>query len=158
MEGKRAYNGPPVMWRGCGLDIFTPVEIVTFIKPMNKPDLTEGEWHIIREVWKTDSCTAPMIQEALKSSKGWSYSTVRTLMDRMVAKGLLRSEKEGNIVVFRAVVNESEAQKTELLYALKNAFSGALAPLVQCLLDSKDVSEKELLELEKLIKAKKRGR
>ena len=79
-------------------------------------------------------------------------------MDRMAAKGLLRSEKQGNVVIFRAVLKESEAQKTELLYALKNAFSGALAPMVQCLLESKNISEKELLELEKLIKAKKRGR
>lgn len=125
---------------------------------MNKSDLTEGEWQIIRAVWKAEPCTAPMIQEALKSSKGWTYSTVRTLMDRMAAKGLLRSEKQGNVVMFRAVLKETEAQKTELLYALKNAFSGALAPMVQCLLESKNVSEKELLELEKLIKAKKRGR
>ncbi len=122
---------------------------------MNKADLTEAEWAIIREVWKAEPCSAPAIREALKNSKRWSYSTVRTLMDRMVGKGLLCSEKKGNVVVFCAAVKESEAQKTELLYALKNAFSGALAPMVQCLLESKDISENELSELEKLIKAKK---
>jgi hypothetical protein len=44
-----------------------------------------------------------------------------------------------------------------LLYALKNAFNGALTPMVQCLLETGKLSPEELAELESLIKAKKKG-
>jgi predicted transcriptional regulator len=78
-------------------------------------------------------------------------------MDRMVAKGLLRAEKVGHGTLFRSAVTREQAQRGELLYALKHAFNGALTPMLQCLLDTGDLSARELSQLEELIKAKKRS-
>ncbi len=57
--------------------------------PKTPIELTEAEWTIIKAVWADEPCTAPAIQQELKKTTNWTYSTVRTLMDRMVAKGLL---------------------------------------------------------------------
>ena len=123
---------------------------------MAKPnELTKAEWAIIKAVWEQEPCTAPEVQERVSQSTRWAYSTVRTLMDRMVSKGLLRSEKVGHATVYRSAVTQEEAQRTEALYALKQAFNGALTPMIQCLIDSRRVSSAELDELEALIKAKK---
>lgn len=119
-------------------------------------ELTEAEWRIIKAVWDAEPCAAPEVQENLAGETGWSYSTVRTIMDRMVAKGLLASEKAGKNTLFRSAVTRAQAQRGELLYALKNAFNGALTPMMQCLLNTKEVSEADLTELEALIKAKKK--
>ena len=119
-------------------------------------DLTEGEWAIMKVVWELQPCAAPTVQEALQSSRQWTYSTVRTLMDRMVTKGLLKAEKIRNLTLFRAAVTEEEAQQGEVQYALKNAFGGALAPMMQCLLGSNKLTAGELEELEKLIRAKRK--
>jgi BlaI family transcriptional regulator, penicillinase repressor len=118
--------------------------------------LTRAEWVIMKQVWLHEPVTAPAIQELLEKEKGWSYSTVRTFMDRMVAKGVLKSEKLRNLTLFRSALQRSEAQKSELLATLSDAFSGALTPMVQCLLETRDLSAEELSELEKLIKAKKK--
>jgi predicted transcriptional regulator len=61
---------------------------------MPKPEieLTEAEWTIIKAVWEKEPCAAPGIQEKLFKNTEWTYSTVRTLMDRMVVKGLLTAE------------------------------------------------------------------
>jgi len=119
-------------------------------------ELTEAEWRVIKAVWEREPCTAPRVQEALARETGWSYSTVRTIMDRMAAKGLLVSEKAGKNTTFRSAVTRAQAQRSELLYALRNAFNDALTPMLQCLLESKDISAGELAEVEALIKAKKR--
>ena len=126
---------------------------------MPKPEieLTEAEWTIIKAVWDRQPCAAPSIQEKLFKKTKWTYSTVRTVMDRMVAKGLLTAEKVRNLTLYRAAVTPQQAQRGELLYALKHAFNGALTPMVQCLLESNDISAAELTTLESLIKAKKRG-
>ena len=126
---------------------------------MTKPEieLTEAEWSIIKAVWEKEPTTAPAIQLKLADHTEWTYSTVRTIMDRMVAKGLLTAEKVRNQTLYRSAVTPAQAQRGELLYALKHAFNGALTPMVQCLLDTGKLSAAELAELEALIQAKKKG-
>ena len=119
-------------------------------------ELTEAEWAIIKAVWENEPCAAPAIQEKLYKRTAWTYSTVRTLMDRMVAKGLLTAAKVRNLTLYKSAVTRAQAQRGELLYALKHAFNGALTPMVQCLLETNDLSAGELAEIESLIKAKKR--
>lgn len=120
---------------------------------MPKPEieLTEAEWTIIKSVWEKEPCTAPDVQQKLEKQTAWTYSTVRTLMDRMVGKGLLKADKQRNPTLYRSAVSRAQAQKGELLYALKHAFNGALSPLVQCLLETKDVSADELDKIKKII-------
>jgi len=125
--------------------------------PKPKTELTESEWTIIKAVWDSEPCTAPDIREKLHQQTTWAYSTVRTLMDRMVVKGLLAAEKVRNLTIYRSAVTREQAQRGELFYALKHAFNGALTPMVQCLLDTGNLSADELTELESLIKAKKKG-
>jgi BlaI family penicillinase repressor len=126
---------------------------------MSKPtvELTEAEWSIIKAVWEKEPCTAPAVQELLAKPMGWTYSTVRTLMDRMVGKGALRAHKEGKLTIYQSAVTREQAQRGELFYALKHAFNGALTPMVQCLLDSQDVDAEELARIESLIKARRKS-
>ena len=121
-----------------------------------KIELSEGQWAIMKVVWKLQPCAAPTVQEALQKSRQWSYSTVRTLMDRMVPQGLLTAEKIRHLTLYRAAITPQEAQRGEVLYALKHAFNGALTPMMQCLLDSHDVTLEQLSELEKFIEKKRR--
>ena len=126
---------------------------------MTKPciELTEAEWRIIKAVWRKEPCTAPEVQQLVAGQTGWTYSTVRTMMDRMVTKGLLRAAKQGHLTQYRSAVTKREAQRGELLYALKHAFNGALTPMVQCLLDTSRLSANELAELESLIQSKRKA-
>ncbi len=114
-------------------------------------ELTEAEWTIIKAVWDAEPCDAPSIQEKLQKQTQWTYSTVRTLMDRMVSKGILTATKSGKLTIYRSVVTPAQAQRGELLYTLKNAFNGALAPMMQCLLDTKEVSRADLDSIKQLI-------
>ncbi|MFO1513437.1 MAG: BlaI/MecI/CopY family transcriptional regulator [Verrucomicrobiota bacterium] len=119
--------------------------------PPKPIELTEAEWTIIKAVWEAEPCSAPAIQEKLLKATGWTYSTVRTLMDRMVAKGLLGAKKFGKLTTYKTIVTREQAQRGELLYALKHAFNGALTPMVQCLLDTNEVSREELDQIKQLI-------
>jgi BlaI family penicillinase repressor len=126
---------------------------------MSKPtvELTEAEWSVIKAVWESEPCTAPAIQEKLFKPTGWTYSTVRTLMDRMVAKRVLKAKKEGKLTIYHSAVTRRQAQHGELFYTLKHAFNGALTPMVQCLLESRDLDATELAQLESMIAARKKS-
>jgi BlaI family penicillinase repressor len=122
-------------------------------KPGN--ELTEAEWAIIQMVWEHEPVPAPTVQELLETQRGWSYSTVKTLMDRMVKKGLLTTERMRNLMLYTSAITRQEAQNTEILKTLKRAFAGALTPMMQFLMDSDHITHSELDELEAMIKAKK---
>lgn len=125
------------------------------MKP-KQPELSDGEWIIIKALWEREPCTAPDIQEALQASKNWTYSTVRTMMDRMVAKGLLTTSRFRHLTVYRSAITRAQAQRRDLRQTLSRAFNGALTPMVECLLDSDAVTADELAELEQLIRQKRK--
>ena len=118
-------------------------------------ELTDGEWAIIGAVWEKEPCAAPTVQEELVARKNWSYSTVKTMMDRMVAKGLLKTERVRNLILYRSAISRRTAQKGEVMRAVKRAFDGALTPMMQFLLDSKKLSKSQLDELEAMIRRKR---
>jgi predicted transcriptional regulator len=126
---------------------------------MTKKDyeLTEAEWAIFEAVWNNEPCAAPTVQEVLEGRKNWTYSTVKTMMDRMAAKGLLKTERIRNLILYRSAITRRQAQKGEVTRTLKRAFQGALTPMMQFMLDSSRLSAGQLNELEEMIKNKRTG-
>jgi BlaI family penicillinase repressor len=118
--------------------------------------LTEAEWEIIQVVWEHEPCAAPAVQEELAARKKWTYSTVKTLMDRMVAKDLLTTERIRNLMLYRSAISQQDAQRGELMRAVKRAFGGAFTPMMQFMLESDTLSQNELDELQAIIKRKRR--
>jgi predicted transcriptional regulator len=102
-------------------------------------------------VWESEPCAAGTVQEALASSHQWAYSTVKTTMDRMVAKGLLTTTAIRNLTLYSARISRADAQRGELQRLLRRAFDGALSPMVQFLVEEEDLSAKEIAELRKVI-------
>ena len=117
--------------------------------------LTEGEWAIMQVVWDLEPVPAPTVQEQLQEQVGWAYSTVKTMMDRMVAKGLLKTERIRKLYLYRSAISLAQARKGELAQTIKRAFDGALTPMMQFLLDSHDLSREQLSELEVLIRQRR---
>lgn len=119
-------------------------------------ELTEAEWEIIQVVWEREPCAAPTVQEELVARRQWTYSTVKTLMDRMVGKGLLTTERIRNLILYRSAVSRQQAQRGELMRAVKRAFGGAFTPMMEFMLESDALSQGEIDELEGMIRKKRR--
>jgi BlaI family penicillinase repressor len=113
-------------------------------------ELTEGEWEIMKVVWDKQPCTAGTVQEELATTRDRAYSTVKTTMDRMVEKGLLRIEKMRNLQLFSSCISEVEAKRGEFRKMLKRAFDGALTPMMQFLIEHEGLSPQEAAQLREL--------
>jgi len=119
-------------------------------------ELFESEWAILQAVWEHEPCAAPTVQEVLQKEKGWAYTTVKTLMDRMVKKGLLQTERIRNLYLYRSAITRAQAQRSEIMRTVKRAFDGALTPMMQFLIENESLSEQEYRQLEHLIRNRKR--
>lgn len=122
----------------------------------NGLELFESEWAILEVVWELEPCAAPTVQEALEKKKGWAYTTVKTMMDRMVKKGLLKAEKIRNLYLYSSSVTRSQAQRGEIARTLKRAFDGTFTPMMQFLIENEELSDEEYLKLERMIRNRKR--
>lgn len=121
-------------------------------------ELFESEWAILQVVWECEPCAAPTVQEALQTSKGWAYTTVKTMMDRMVRKGLLQTERVRNLYLYRSAITRAQARRNELRKVARRAFDGALTPMMQFLIESEKLSEQDYQYLEHLIQNRKRDK
>ena len=119
-------------------------------------ELFDSEWAILQVLWEHEPCTAPAVQEALEQERGWAYTTVKTMMDRMVKKGLLRTRKIRNLYLYRSAITRAQAQRSEILRTVKRAFDGALTPMMQFLIENEKLSPDEYRQLERLIQNRKR--
>ena len=113
-------------------------------------ELTEAEWAIMRAVWEHQPCAAGTVQETLEPSRGWAYGTVKTTTDRMVDKGLLRVQKIRNLRLYSTTVDEVEARRGELYRMLKRAFDGALAPMMQFLVEHEGLPDEDARQLREI--------
>jgi len=123
---------------------------------LRQHELTEAEWDIIEVVWEHEPCAAPTVQEELVARKQWTYSTVKTLMDRMVGKGQLTTERIRNLILYRSAISRNDAQRGELMRTVKRAFGGTFTPMMQFMLNDNALSQRELENLEEMIRRKRR--
>ena len=119
-------------------------------------EIFDSEWAILKVLWENEPTTAPTVQELLSQDRGWAYATVKTMMDRMVQKGLLTVEKIRNLHLYRSAISKTRAQESELAKTIKRAFDGTFNPFIQFLIEDGQLSDQEVQYIETLLKNRKR--
>ncbi|MBA1393741.1 CopY/TcrY family copper transport repressor [Lactobacillus sp. XV13L] len=69
-------------------------------------NISDAEWEVMRIVWTLGEIHAGDVIDQLQAKMGWSESTIKTLMGRLVKKGLLKTRKDGRRFVYTATVNQ----------------------------------------------------
>lgn len=77
----------------------------------DKSQITDAEWEVMRVVWTLRQATSKDIIDVLHSKKNWKQATAKTLIGRLVQKGLLETEQDGKRYLYTAVVDETESIK-----------------------------------------------
>ena len=71
-------------------------------------NISEAEWEVMRIVWTLGEIHTGEIIKQLQAKKNWSESTIKTLMGRLVKKGLLKTRKDGRRFVYSSTVTQIE--------------------------------------------------
>ena len=116
---------------------------------MEKP--SPSEMSILKALWKSSPQSARELQDSVGAEAGWSYSTTRTLLARMVEKDLVERGSSHGLTLFGA-----KASKISVLGMMVRSFSSQVfdldAPLpAAAFADSPILDKAELEELEALL-------
>jgi len=96
--------------------------------PKSVPEILETEWDLLDALWTAERATAREVAEALTAQRGWAYSTVKTMLDRMVDKGLVNARQVGNVWEYMPALPRHKAQRRAWRRFVDVAFGGAVAP------------------------------
>lgn len=117
----------------------------------NRERILQTEWDLLGVLWDQGAGTTRTIAEALEEKRGWAYTTVKTLLDRMVAKGLVRSRRVGNVYEYSAAVAPEEARRGAWKRFLHDAFGGSIDPALRFIAEDAELSPKQQERLRKLL-------
>ena len=117
---------------------------------MSKP--SDTELCLLRAIWRDGRLSAREIHQATEAETGWSYSSTRKTLDRMLDKGLISVSSVHGLKVF-----EARQTKLNTLATLIKDFSRNIldsdAPLpAAAFVGSKLITEDEIADLEALLK------
>ena len=118
--------------------------------------LTEAQWKMMNVIWERHPASARDVLEKLEAETGWAYTTVKTMLDRLVEKGALSARLRANTTLYQPLINQQEARRTALRGLLDSAFEGAFGPLLHFMLSDEKLSKKEREELKRIIDDQKR--
>jgi BlaI family transcriptional regulator, penicillinase repressor len=114
--------------------------------------ISEAESVVMQIFWARGALPTEEVVAALESHQKWQESTVKTLLNRLLNKGALRSRKDNRRYVYSPVLTQDEWLSTESHGFVDRLFGGRVAPLVSYFSQQKKLSKKDIEDLKQLIK------
>ena len=105
-------------------------------------------------VWKNAPLPSGALVKLCKQELGWSKSTTYTVLRRLCERGLLKNENG----VVEALVGENEYYTQKSNAVVNSDFGGSLPAFVAAFTAGKELTDKELDELQTLIDGFRRGK
>ena len=121
-----------------------------------KSKLSDTEFEVMKVVWEnTPPITSAIVMEQLGNDKHWKIATVLTLLQRLVNKGFLRTEKFSKERLYYQIVDRDEYLTLETKKFIKEYHNNSLKSFMDLLFMAGSISSKEIEELDELIKNRK---
>lgn len=118
--------------------------------------LGDLQLRILQLLWQHDEMAAAGVHAALQPERALAPTTVATMLGKMEGRGLVAHREQGRAFIYRAAVDAGEVTRGLGDYFVQRVFAGSVSGAVMHLLRSREVSRRELDQLEKLIKEAKR--
>jgi len=113
--------------------------------------IQDSELEVMRALWEVgDALPLIEIRRILSARCGWEDSTIKTLLYRLQAKGIVALERRG---VYSAVVTEEEYSQWSTKAFVNKIFDGSAKKLVASLLSGGQLDEKDIAELSAMFNA-----
>jgi predicted transcriptional regulator len=113
---------------------------------------TRAEMRILQALWDLGQGTVEDVINHHNPSARPNYKTTQTILRIMEQKGLARHELRGRVFVFQPCVSREKIGRLSVRNLLHQNFGGSTAEMLVNLLETGDVDDDELRELESLIR------
>jgi BlaI family transcriptional regulator, penicillinase repressor len=118
-----------------------------------RPTLTEQELEIMKVVWRLETATVRHVYEALLEHRRIAYTTVMTMMNILETKGHLKKRYEDRAYVYQPSQPQKQVIRSMVREFVNRVFNGSAEPLLAHLVEDRHLTESDLDEIRRTIKA-----
>ena len=109
--------------------------------------ISDSELEVMKVLWQAgDALHVNVIRETLQQSRGWEATTVKTLIGRLVTKGVIRQEKR-NVFYYSPLISEAEYNAWATDNLIQRLYHGSAKNLVAALVQSEGLTQADIEEL-----------
>lgn len=112
--------------------------------------IPEAELSILKALWDGGPATIRELLDRLDTSA--AYTTVQTLVGRLVDKGHVRADRRGHAHVFAAATAREDLAQQRVDEVAESLLDGATAPLVLRLVENGNFSAADIARFRALLK------
>lgn len=115
------------------------------------PELSKAEYDILRILWKDGRLTVREVHDQVFDIHKWAYTTTKTMMDRMIKKGLLEREKYHGIYLYKPLISRPAGLARMVRFFADRVLETDIGSVVSIFAKSNTLSADEIEELERLL-------
>ncbi|HEY8003773.1 MAG TPA: BlaI/MecI/CopY family transcriptional regulator [Phenylobacterium sp.] len=113
--------------------------------------ISAAESQVMDAVWRRGPLSADEIVAEVGAPQGWGEATVKTLINRLLKKKALASERSEGRARYSPLVSREDYVQGESQGLLDRLFGGELAPLVAHYAKHRNLSPGDVARLKRLI-------
>ena len=117
--------------------------------------LTELQQAILDYLWEKGPLSAEAVRAGLQRKYPLKDSSMRTLLRRLEARGLLTHRTEGKVFIYEATLPAQEVGAGALRHIIHRFFSGSVEQMLVGMVDEKVLSAAELERLARKVRSRK---
>jgi len=118
---------------------------------MAQRPINESEWDLLDALWRMERATAREVADEVHDTRGWAYSTVKTMLDRMVLKGIVNARQVGNVWEYTPALEPDDARRSAWRRFVGAAFRGSMAPALEFIARDARLTSKQREKLRNLL-------
>jgi BlaI family transcriptional regulator, penicillinase repressor len=122
-----------------------------------RDELTRLEWLLMDGLWTSERATASDLQRVFEPTQGWAYSTVKTMLDRLVAMGYVQARRVGNVYEYSPKIKRPRAVGKVVDEMIERLFGGSVTPFVEHLIERGDFDKQDIAKLKSILDQYKDG-
>lgn len=115
------------------------------------PQLTALQLSILRVLWERGEARVPEVCDGLKTPRPLAKNTIATVLSRLEKQGIVAHRTEGRQFVYRALIEEQDAQGLMVGEFAERVFEGNMAKMFAHLLDHESMAPGDLDQIRAMI-------
>ena len=121
-----------------------------------KQHITDAEWEVMRVVWANNEVTSKFVAKVLCEKMNWKQATIKTLLNRLLEKNILKKREIGNKYIYSTDFTEKEVANNYILGTFDKICKTKVGEMIGKVIENSELSYDDLDLILKAVEKKKK--
>ncbi len=121
-----------------------------------KQHITDAEWEVMRVVWANSEVTSKFVAKVLCEKMNWKQATIKTLLNRLLEKNILKKREIGNKYIYSTDFTEKEVANSYILGTFDKICKTKVGEMIGKVIENSELSFGDLDLILKAVEKKRK--